>query len=132
MAASTPPTRLSAGVVVVHVMRPKVRYLLLRAYRNWDFPKGLVETGENPIDAALREVREEPRPTLLSCDGGRGYIDPGPYTRGKIPRYSLARSPETAVSLPINPEIGRPEHHEARWMEYDEALGKVSDRLMPV
>ncbi len=54
-----PPHRFSAGVVVVRLAQRKLRYLLLRAYRNWDFPKGLVEPGEDPIDAALREVREE-------------------------------------------------------------------------
>jgi 8-oxo-dGTP pyrophosphatase MutT (NUDIX family) len=32
---------------------------VLRAYRNWDFPKGLVEPGEDPLAAAKREVKEE-------------------------------------------------------------------------
>src|ERR1035438_5230787 len=51
--------RLSAGVVVVNLANRKLNFLLLRAYRNWDFPKGIVERGETPIDAALREVLEE-------------------------------------------------------------------------
>ncbi|NIR58308.1 MAG: NUDIX hydrolase, partial [Gammaproteobacteria bacterium] len=34
--------RLSAGVVVVRTDRDGPRYLLLRAYRYWDFPKGEV------------------------------------------------------------------------------------------
>jgi len=33
---------MSAGVVVVSVLDRKLKFLLLRAYRNWDFPKGLV------------------------------------------------------------------------------------------
>jgi len=60
--------RLSAGVVVVNVAGPAVQYLLLRAYRNWDFPKGLVEPGEQPLDAALREVREETTLENLAFD----------------------------------------------------------------
>jgi len=126
------PTRLSAGVVVVNVVRPKVRYLLLRAYKNWDFPKGLVESGEQPIDAALREVREETTLDNLSFDWGPQYIDTGPYNKGKIARYYLARSIETHISLPVNPAIGVPEHHEGRWVEFDQALDMVSPRLRPV
>jgi 8-oxo-dGTP pyrophosphatase MutT (NUDIX family) len=132
MASAAQPSRLSAGVVVVNVVRPKVRYLLLRSYKNWDFPKGLVEAGEQPIDAALREVREETTLNNLSFDWGTGFIDTGPYNKGKIARYYLARSLETQVSLPVNPDLGFPEHNEARWMEFDEALSKVSARLTPV
>jgi 8-oxo-dGTP pyrophosphatase MutT (NUDIX family) len=132
MAADIQPTRLSAGVVVVNVVRPVVRFLLLRAYRNWDFPKGIVEAGEDPISAALREVREETTLDNLSFDWGMDYIDTGPYNKGKISRYYLARSIDTQVSLPINPELGKPEHHEARWAEYDQALTMVSPRLDPV
>ena len=35
------------------------RFLMLRAFSHWDFPKGLLENGEDPKQAALREVREE-------------------------------------------------------------------------
>ena len=127
-----PPTRLSAGVVIVSLVNRKLRFLLLRAYRNWDFPKGLVEAGENPIDAALREVREETTLNNLSFDWGMGFIDTGPYNKGKISRYYIARSKETQVRLPINPDLGMPEHHEACWVEYTKALSIVSPRLQPV
>ena len=50
---------LSAGVVLVRRAEDGWRFLLLRCYRNWDFPKGLVEAGEAPLDAARREVTEE-------------------------------------------------------------------------
>lgn len=130
--ATLPHHRLSAGVVVVSLERRKLKYLLLRAYRNWDFPKGLVEAGERPIDAALREVREETTLDDLSFDWGLAYMDTGPYNKGKISRYYIARSKETQVSLPINPELGRPEHHEARWVDFAKALAMVSPRLQPV
>jgi 8-oxo-dGTP pyrophosphatase MutT (NUDIX family) len=124
--------RLSAGVVVVNVAGPAVQYLLLRAYRNWDFPKGLVEPGEQPLDAALREVREETTLENLAFDWGTGFIDTGPYNKGKISRYYIARSDVTRVHLPINPELGFPEHQEARWVGFDAALSMVSPRLLPV
>src|SRR3984957_20071561 len=109
MAASAHPTRLSSGVVVVNVLRPTVLFLLLRAYRNWDFPKGLVEPGEQPIDAAVREVREETTLDNLSFDWGLDFVETGPYNKGKISRYYLARSSETAVQLLVNPDLGMPE-----------------------
>jgi bis(5'-nucleosidyl)-tetraphosphatase len=124
--------RLSAGVVVVTLAQRKLKYLLLRAYRNWDFPKGLVEAGEEPIDAALREVREETTLDDLSFDWGLEFMETGPYNKGKISRYYIARSMRTDVLLPVNPDLGRPEHHEARWVDFSTALSMVSPRLQPV
>jgi 8-oxo-dGTP pyrophosphatase MutT (NUDIX family) len=124
--------RFSAGVVVVHTTGPAVQYLLLRAYKNWDFPKGLVERGEEPLDAAVREVREETTLENLAFDWGKNFVDTGPYNKGKISRYYLARSNDTKVRLPINPELGFPEHQEARWVGIETALAMVSPRLLPV
>jgi bis(5'-nucleosidyl)-tetraphosphatase len=36
------------------------------------------------------------------------------------------------VSLPVNPELGRAEHSEFRWVDYDEAVKLVSPRVRPV
>jgi 8-oxo-dGTP pyrophosphatase MutT (NUDIX family) len=132
MSSAAPPHRLSSGVVVVSLTQRKLRFLLLRAYRNWDFPKGLVEAGEEPIDAALREVREETTLDDLSFDWGLKFMDTGPYNKGKISRYYIARSKVTQVLLPVNPELGRPEHHEARWVDFARALTLVSPRVQPV
>ena len=132
MAEPVPSRRFSAGVVVVHVAGEAVQYLLLRAYKNWDFPKGLVEPGELPLDAAVREVKEETTLVNLAFDWGQDYMDTGPYNKGKISRYYLARSNVTEVHLPINPELGFPEHQEARWVGLETALNMVSPRLKPV
>jgi 8-oxo-dGTP pyrophosphatase MutT (NUDIX family) len=132
MADAVRAHRFSAGVVVIHTAGLAVQYLLLRAYRNWDFPKGLVEPGEQPLDAAVREVREETTLVDLAFDWGDDFIDTGPYNKGKISRYYLARSNDTRVQLPINPELGFPEHQEARWVGFETALTMVSPRLTPV
>ena len=132
MSSAAAPHRLSSGVVVVSVAQRKLRFLLLRAYRNWDFPKGLVEAGEEPIDAALREVREETTLDDLSFDWGLEYMDTGPYNKGKFSRYYIARSKETRVLLPVNPDLGMPEHHEACWVDFNKALTMVSPRVQPV
>jgi 8-oxo-dGTP pyrophosphatase MutT (NUDIX family) len=132
MSSAAPPFRMSSGVVVVSVRDRQLRFLLLRAFRNWDFPKGLVEAGESPIEAAVREVREETTLDDISFDWGMVYIDTGPYNKGKIARYYIARSKEIHIELPVNPSLGTPEHHEARWVDYDRALTMVSPRLQPV
>lgn len=130
--SSSPIRRFSSGVVVIGPLQQNSQFLLLRAYRNWDFPKGLVEPGEEPIAAALREVREETTLDELSFEWGSAFMETGPYNKGKISRYYIARSKQTHVRLPINPELGMPEHHEARWVDFGEAIIMVSPRLQPV
>jgi 8-oxo-dGTP pyrophosphatase MutT (NUDIX family) len=105
---------------------------MLRAYRNWDFPKGVVEPGEDPLVAARREVREETLIEDLEFEWGEIYQETGPYARGKIARYYLATTHTERITLPINPELGRPEHNEWRWVEPDTALQLASPRLKPV
>ncbi len=51
--------RLSCGAVIVRETDDGWLTLMLRAYHNWDFPKGICEEGESPMDAAIREVGEE-------------------------------------------------------------------------
>lgn len=123
---------LSAGAVVVRPTADGPRLLLLRAWRNWDFPKGKVEAGETPFSAALREVKEEPGLTHLDFPWGEDYLETAPYARGKIARYYLALSPQGAVHLPVSPELGRPEHHEWRWVSFDEAAKLLPPRLLPI
>lgn len=126
------PTRLSAGVVLVRDTADGWRYLLLRAFTHWDFPKGMVEPGEEPLDAAIREVREETLIDSLHFDWGYDFIETGPYSRGKVARYYLARTETTAVSLPVIESLGRPEHNEYRWVDQATALKLVSARVVPI
>ncbi len=124
--------RLSAGGVVVRRDGDDWLYLLLRAFRSWDFPKGMVEPGEEPHAAARREVREESTIDDLEFTWGDVFRDTGPYTRNKIARYYLAQTHTARVTLPVNADIGAPEHHEWRWVDFDAALSLVSPRVAPV
>jgi len=123
---------LSAGAVVVRCFGETPRFLLLRVYRYWDFPKGEVEPGESSLEAAIREVREETGLTDLRFPWGPVYVETPPYGRGKVARYYLARSDQGQVSLPIDPQLGRPEHHEFRWMAYVPARQVLNERLRRV
>ncbi len=125
-------TRLSSGVVVVRPGPAAYRFLMLRAFRHWDFPKGMVEPGEDALSAAIREVEEETTLSDLVFHWGQGYLETGPYNRGKVARYYLAVNLDGDVSLPVNPELGRPEHNEYRWVHYPQALSLASPRLRPV
>lgn len=128
----TRATRLSAGVVVIRESAEGWRFLLLRAFTHWDFPKGMVEAGEQPLDAAIREVREETLIEDLDFAWGHDFIETRPYSRGKIARYFIAKTRTTAVTLPVIADLGRPEHNEFRWVDYDEALRLVSPRVDPI
>ena len=124
-----PETRLSAGAVVVRSTADGARFLLLRAYRNWDFPKGLVEAGEEPLAAAVREVAEESGITDLKFPWGMDYCETAPYAGNKVARYYLASTATEHVTLPVNAELGRPEHQEFRWVDLTEALALTVPRL---
>jgi bis(5'-nucleosidyl)-tetraphosphatase len=120
---------LSAGVVVMRRFPEGWRCLVLRAYRNWDFPKGLVEDNEAPRDAAQREVLEETSLSDLRFHWGEEYKETLPYAGRKVARYYIAESPSDPVSLPISEELGRPEHDEFRWVSFEDAEDVLPPRL---
>ncbi|HSF46800.1 MAG TPA: NUDIX domain-containing protein [Burkholderiales bacterium] len=121
---------LSAGLVIVQ--RGSCRYLLLRAYNYWDFPKGEVDPGEAPMQAALREAEEETSLKALVFTWGDVFRQTEPYGRGKVARYYLAETGEARVTLIKSATLGRPEHHEYRWLRYEEARPRLVPRLVLV
>jgi 8-oxo-dGTP pyrophosphatase MutT (NUDIX family) len=114
----------SAGAVVFRGRGPALRFLLIRnAKGHWDFPKGRIEPGETPRQAAVRETAEETGlrrlrfvPGFLRIcrwryrEGGRSYL--------KTTRYWLASAPGGRVRL-------SPEHTRAVWVP----PGKAPDLL---
>jgi 8-oxo-dGTP diphosphatase len=103
-------------VVLVH--RPR--------YDDWTLPKGKLEPGEAPLEAALREVREE---TGLECRpgplvGSVEYVDSS--GRDKTVDYWLME-PAGSELAPTG------EIDEARWLSLDDATALLSyerDRKM--
>ena len=108
------------------------RYLVLRAYNYWDFPKGLVEAGEAPLVAARRELEEETGLSAVEFRWGADHRETVPYGRGKVARYYVAWSRDTRVVLPVSAELGRPEHHEYRWAGLEEVRALVAPRVLPI
>lgn len=123
---------LSCGVVLARETDAGVRTLMLRAYQYWDFPKGMMEPGEDPLDTAVRELEEETGIAEAAFDWGDRYFETGPYSRGKTARYYLARTNTELVVIGPNPETGKPEHNEYRWLSFDEAFDLSVPRVREV
>ena len=123
---------MSCGAVILRETPAGARVLMLRVFRHWDFPKGLMEAGETPQQTARREVREESSISSLEFPWGELYIDTGPYSRGKIARYYLARTMQEKVELLPSPDTGRPEHSEYRWLSFAQARRLAAPRVAAV
>lgn len=119
-------------MVVVRETPEGWRFLLLRAFNHWDFPKGMVEPAEEPLAAAIREVREETLIEDLEFAWGDAHTQTGPYSRGKVARYYLAKTRTADVTLTVIAELGRAEHNEFRWVDHATALKLVSPRVQPI
>lgn len=124
--------RLSCGIVPVRRAAGVHLVLMLRAFQYWDFPKGIKEDGERPLEAAIRELAEETGVRDVAFEWGERYFETAPYSRGKIARYYLASTPVADVVLEPSPETGEPEHHEWRWFTFDEAFDVASPRVREV
>ena len=123
---------LSCGIVLARKTDAGWLTLLLRAYHHWDFPKGLCKEGEEPVAAAVREVHEETSIDDVEFCWGDRYNETGPYSRGKVARYYLGRTTQDTVVMGPSPETGEPEHHEWRWVSFDEAYDLGSPRVRTV
>jgi len=112
---------VAAGGVVVHTSGGQPHYLLIRdGSKSWGFPKGHIEPGESPDDAARREVGEE---TGLSSLVVRGEIDTIDWFfrfRGrlvhKVCSYYLMESDSAETSPQTAEGIT-----ECQWLPYDDA-----------
>lgn len=119
-------------MIVVRESEHGLLFLLLRAFKHWDFPKGMVESDETPLAAAQRETLEEAGIDELDFRWGEDYYETPPYNRGKVARYYLAATTQDAVNIAPNPVTGRLEHVEFRWVSFEQAWRLASPRVQRV
>jgi 8-oxo-dGTP pyrophosphatase MutT (NUDIX family) len=125
-AKSAEPVR-AAGFVVVHRSGGATRILLLEnaLRREWGFPKGHLDPGEDLYAAAVRELAEETGIDIFALVPGFRYATRHTLPSGKHKGltketvYFLAEAPSDAV------EISK-EHRDARWCTLDEAAALLS------
>lgn len=116
----------AGGVVFRRHADGGVHYLLIRdSYRNWGFPKGHLEQGEPPADAARREVAEETGLAELVLHGPIRVIDWYFRFRGKtIHKYCHFFLFESRVGDPV------PQQDEGitecAWHPQEDALATIS------
>ena len=143
------PAPISAGILLFRRRRGAIEVLLIRPggpfWRNkdvgaWMIPKGAVEPGEAPAEAALREFEEETGTRLTSIpfplkrirqSGGKiveafaleGDLDP-----------AVVKSNEFELEWP--PRSGKlerfPECEEARWMTIGQARAMMLPSQLPL
>ena len=126
--------RRSRGGVEVFLVHPGGPYWAKRDLGAWSIPKGLSEAGEEPLDAARREFREE-----TGFDPPEGPFDPlGSLVQpsGKVVEAwsvpgdcdpEALRSQTVSVEWP--PRSGRrmevPEVDRAAWFGFEEARRRI-------
>ena len=143
-----PPPR-SAGILLFRQRENALEVLLLKPggpfWRNkdagaWMIPKGMVETGEAPAEAALREFEEE---TGIRLSAVPFHLATVRQAGGKIVEaFALEGELDPAAihsnefELEWPPRSGKrerfPEAAEARWMGLAEARGLMLPSQLPL
>lgn len=116
---------MSAGLIPVFRKNGEPKFLALRIYDYWDFPKGIVEPGESQLESAKRELLEETGIREIQFTWGEDYLETEMYAKQKIARYYLAEVFNDAVKISH-------EHHEYRWFTAEELEPLLVDRLKKV
>ena len=118
---------------------PARYFLLLKVFGQWVLPKGGVDAGENKLQAARREVKEE---AGLDIEMIKGYRDDIKYPiysefvaygvsqnfdipKMKIITYFLGKASTFRVKLSS-------EHDDYRWEEYGDAIKYLRRKELPI
>lgn len=121
--AHTTPTTVTLGAGGV-TFDAAGRVLLIRQRSGeWVFPKGHLDPGEEPLDAALREVEEESGITASCSEPARSWTTEYRNTRGEIRRITWFRLSAPAGATPTLREAQFPE---GGFLPVEEALRRLA------
>lgn len=118
------PREISAGMILFR-RTPEPSYLLLHYESgHWDFPKGHIESGEDPEETAKRELQEETGISDIHLlDGYKQALRYFFRQKGigifKVVIFFLAETTQSEVTLSA-------EHVGFDWLPYDAALARLT------
>ena len=131
--------RASVGAVIINRHGQVLALERTDNHGAWQFPQGGIDDGEEPLAAALREVREETgiaagelilirqHPRLLSYELPPAWRSPK-VGRGQTQRWFLFRLRRAeAISLPSPGEF-----RAWRWLSFSELLPLTADFRRPI
>ena len=125
------PNEISSGGVVVRRSPNGYEVCLVNDGRYWGFPKGHVEAGETPEDAAIREIGEETgidrlllvlRTSLPPSEYVYRRPNRGPLIFKRVHHF-VVEAPEGTELHPDPAEIA-----EAAWLGFADAKARLSFR----
>jgi 8-oxo-dGTP pyrophosphatase MutT (NUDIX family) len=114
---------VSAGVILFR-RRPRREFLILDYGSHWDFPKGHIEEGEDPVLTARRELREETGIEDARIVSGflermRYYYRRAGERMQKVVIFFLAETTQGEVRLSH-------EHCGYAWVTYEEGAARLT------
>jgi 8-oxo-dGTP pyrophosphatase MutT (NUDIX family) len=122
----------AAGIAVVKKFDNEWKILGLKSAKPkhngmFDLTKGMIDSGESPFEAAVRETYEESGipPKDLNFEWGRVS-----KPCAKVTVYIASTKSEPFITA--NPKTGNIEHTEAKWMTIDEFEDQCIGYLRPV
>ena len=125
------PNEISSGGVVVRRTSDGYEVCLVSDGRHWGFPKGIVEPGESPEAAALRETSEETgiarellvlRSALPSSEYVYRRPNHGSLVFKRVHHFII----EAPEGTPVHPDPA--EIADAAWLGFEDAQARLSFR----
>ena len=116
----------AGGIVFRRLPDGGARFLLIKdSYDNWGFPKGHLEDGESPAEAAVRETAEETGLDAWSCRArsasSTGISASAAATSTSTAISSCSRAPKASPAPQADEGITA-----CQWRTLEEALGTLS------
>ena len=114
----------SAGIITCIEKDYEIHYLLLHYVSgHWDFPKGKLEPGETAQEAAIRELQEETKLSVMLVPGFEKSLQYIFKERGKLIKktviFFVGKANQETIMLSR-------EHNGYLWLTYEKAYEKLT------